>query len=341
MAVADVATERSGNVEMIAHPAVMPDDAEGSDALLTAGKLVYRVRLGLPLAIAGSRTGPSAAAGELHLDVSLGRLRARFVGPGWPVEDVAEVRLRADLLGVYLFDGRGGRSLGSGQLAAWFEGREVGTAQASVGLRREYGPRAQTSIPGELLCAFLAEWGNQERAALQQRCVHGALLSGFRVGPWSGELTAVIPMQLPRRELRADQVDPPKTIAPRSGLSWIEPTALAGLQPSRRAPGLVASPNASLLIQNHSDTRAIILVQGVAVAWVAAGASLSIDGFTSGLYRVGALRPLGVLRVQPRIMPIPGTLTIGSLRASSAQRTVTRGLTPRSAVDVAPERAPF
>lgn len=294
------------------HAAVTPDRSEDSDALLTAGRLVYRVRFTIPPAFRGPRTGLETPAGELQVDVSLDRLRARFVGPGWPVEEGSEVRLRSDLLGVYLFDGRGGRSLGAGQLAGWFEGREAQPVQARVGLRREYGPHADQPIPGELLCALLVEWGNQDREALRHRCTIGALPPGFRVGPWSGELTAVVPLSLRRRELRADEIDPPAQLVHRTGASLLEAAAFARLVPARRLPG--AAQSASLHVTNQTDTRAIVLVQGVPVGWVDAGQSLRIDGFTPGYYRVGAIRPLGVLRMPPRSVRIPGDLVIGRVR---------------------------
>jgi hypothetical protein len=42
-----------------------------------------------------------------------------------------------------------------------------------------------------------------------------------------------------------------------------------------------------------------------------AGRSLRIDGLAPGDYRVGAIRPLGVLRMPPRLTRVPGTLVIG------------------------------
>ena len=64
-------------------------------------------------------------------------------------------------------------------------------------------------------------------------------------------------------------------------------------------------------VENRTDTRAIVIAQGVALGWVDAGQSLRVDGFTPGYYRVGAIRPLGVLRMPPRLVRVPGTLVIG------------------------------
>jgi hypothetical protein len=291
--------------------AVMSDDAEAKDDPTFVGRLVYRVRFVVPPSFRDYRASVEAPAGELHVDVSMSRLRARFIGPGWPIDEGTEIRLRADLPGVYLFDGLGGRSLGAGQLAGWFEGRETGrTAETMVGIRRDYGPPADRPMPGELLCALLAEWSHQRREALVHRCTSEALPPGFRLGPWSGELTAVVPMELPRRNLRADEVGPPAPIATRGARALLEPDTLAKLVPSRavEAPG-----PAALTVENRTDTRAIVIAQGVAVGWIDAGQSLRIEGFTPGFYRIGAVRPLGVMRMPPRILRVPGDLVISSV----------------------------
>jgi hypothetical protein len=52
-------------------------------------------------------------------------------------------------------------------------------------------------------------------------------------------------------------------------------------------------------------------VQGVPIGWVASGARATFSGFTPGLYRIGALRPLGILRMPPRPVHIPGSLVLG------------------------------
>jgi hypothetical protein len=297
--------------------ALMSDDGEATEEPVLTGRLVYRVSFFVPPTFRDYR-GPviQAAAGELQIDVSVGRLRARFVGPGWPVDEGTEVRLRSDLLGVYLFDGAGGRSLGSGQLAAWFEGRGRGEAQTQVVVRREYESQRKRRpdfekakpVPGELLCALLAEWSNQERSALGYRCVGDSLPPSFRVGPWSAELTAVVPMERPRRALRADQADPPGPIAARGARMLLEAEALERLRPLRPLGGAAGG---ALEVENRTDTRAIVIAQGVALGWVDPGQTLRVDGFLPGYYRIGAIRPLGVLRMPPRLVRVPGKLIIG------------------------------
>jgi hypothetical protein len=291
----------------------MPDDVEDSDEPVAIGRLVYRVSFYVPASFRDHRVGVRAPAGELHVDVSANRLRARFIGPGWPVPEGSEVRLRSDLPGVYLFDARGGRSLGAGQLAAWFEGREAKKMQSVAGVLRDNAPPAAKPIPTGLLCALFAEWAHQEREGLAYRCDGGSLPPGFRVGPWSGELTAVVPMEIPRRELRADEAEPPKPIAARGGAVLLEPAAMARVPSSRVLPG---SAPASLLVDNYTDTRAVLIAQGVAIAWIDSGQSLRIDGFNPGSYLIGAIRPLGILRMTPKLVRIPGELAIGRPRVA-------------------------
>ena len=232
------------------------------------------------------------------------------------MDEGAEVRLRSDLLGVYLFDGEGGRSLGAGLLAAWFEGRDRAESRTQVVVRREYESQRKRRpdfekakpVPGALLCALFAEWSNQERTALDHRCIGDSLPPSFRVGPWSGELTAVLPMVRARRALRADQADPPAPITGRNARMLIEPEAVERLQPSRP---LEVDERGPLLVENRTDTRAIVIAQGVALGWVDPGERLRVEGLRPGYYRVGAIRPLGILRMPPRQVRVPGTLTIG------------------------------
>src|SRR5262249_38184142 len=103
------------------------------------------------------------------------------------------------------------------QLAAWFEGRtivDMREVQSRVRIRREYRAHAGEISPGHLMCMLLAEWTNQPREVVQHRCFGLSLPQGFRFGPFSGGLTAVVPLSLPRYALRADDVDAPEPIAP-------------------------------------------------------------------------------------------------------------------------------
>lgn len=87
------------------------DEAWANDEPAVARRYVYRVRMIVPSWLGSGATRVAAPAAELFLDVAHERLRARFVGAGWPVPSGSEVRIRRDRPGAYLYDARGGRPL--------------------------------------------------------------------------------------------------------------------------------------------------------------------------------------------------------------------------------------
>jgi len=298
---------RSG--EWVIAPATLSDDGYADARMEPIRRLVYRVSFIVPPIFRQRRAHLGAHPGELHVDVAATRLRARFVGPGWPVDDGAEVRLREDAPGVYLFDGDGGRWLGPGALAAWFEGRDGTRAHSRIRVRRDYAP-VPSDGPGALICALLAEWTHQPREALQGRCRGNAIPPGFRFGPWSADLTAVLPMEVPRDRLRADGVDPPERPKTVPGRFMIAGPELERLSPQR----LAASPapgSPTLTVRNDTHTRVIVMVQGLPAAIVDAGQRVALEGLGPGLYRLGAIRPFGVFAMSPKLLEIPGELVIG------------------------------
>lgn len=297
---------RRGNQRVIA-PATLSDDAYADDTPERVRRLVYRVSFVVPRSFRHRRKAIRPVSGELHLDVASERLRATFVGPGWPIHDGTQIRLRADAPGVYIFDGDGGRWLGPGRMAMWFEGKPVGTVRSSVRVRREFG-KLDADGPGALVCALLAEWTNQPRDNLEPRCRGGSLPPGFRFGPWQAEITAVVPLTLPRRALRADETDPPLPIDAPRGAPVLAATERARLEPRRPEPD---APLQRLKLQNDSPTRLIVIAQGIPVAWLDAGEKLTLDGLMPGLYRVGAIRPFGILNQVPKGQAVPGELLFG------------------------------
>lgn len=295
----------------------MDDKTEGALASVRVRRLVYRVGYSVPPAFRERRAEMAPPATELEIDLSPDRLRARFVGPGWPFGRGAEVRLRADLPGVYVFDGEGGRSLGSGELASWFEGKPFGQARSTPRVRRESGA---PSDPGsEPLCALIAEWTAQERDDVASRCAGGSIPPAFSFGPWRAELTAMVPMTLPGSGLRADAGDPPPPIAPMPNGTTLAAGDLGRIVPARGATD-IGGALAPLDVDNRAgDTRVIVVVDGVPIGWVNAGAQARFEGLRVGTHRVGALRPLGVVRASPRALRIPGQLTLGRPRTEGGR----------------------
>ncbi len=294
--------------------AVIPDRAYSGSSRIAVRRLVYRVHFLVPKTFREHRTLVRPPAGELTLDVSNDRLRARFAGPAWPVQEGTEVRLRRDTLGVYVFDGGGGRQLSPGQLALWFEGRGKPGLQSTVRVRRETGRVAPG--PGELVCALLAEWTGQPRDAVMRRCSHGALPPWFAFGPWRAELTAVVPMELPASQMRGDELDPPTLPAPSTTRAVLAATEVGQIQPLRvtaDSPPLRATSAPShtgLRVINQSDSRALVCAAGIPVAWVDAHHEGVIEGLQVGRHMVGALRPFGGLAGTRRPVEIPGLMTL-------------------------------
>ena len=288
-----------------------------SDEPIEVRRYVYRVQLNVPETLGVDRSDIAIPAAELYVDVSLDRLRARFVGPGWPVAAGSEIRVRGDSPGVYVFDAEGGRSLAPGGMAEWFEGGPTNRTGPPLVVRRDPQsarvPR-DPSAPGPLVCALLAEWAGERRENVMRRCDPGAPI-GFRVGFWRGERTAEVPVEVPRRALRADEVDAPDPVAPSTSRAFLDPGALSRLPRMEHPPAELDAPEGTapaegLEFVNESEARVVVTVEGVAVGWVGSGARGTFVGMAPGLYRIAALRPLGAVVIRPRIVPRPGTTTL-------------------------------
>jgi hypothetical protein len=310
--------------EVKIEPATVADNTYAGQDLVTVRRLVYRVTLQVPDTLL-PRPPVLAPAGELSVDISDERLRARFLGPGWPVDEGSEVRMRGDVPGVYLFDGDGGRPLGPGQLSRWFQGDESMRGRVDVRVRTD--PNAvKEEGPGALLCAFLAELGQIPREYLLPSCAD-SLPPGFRFGPWNAELSAIVPLNLPRSRLRADAHGPPDPLSTANYRALFEPRDLLRLTPTpvraavaeAAAPGAAISSN-GLSIDNRTSSRVAVVVQGVVIGWVKPQQVGSFLGLVPGNYRVAALRPLGALVMPPLFTHVPAELVLGKPpEAASAQ----------------------
>lgn len=297
------------------------DPTHDSDEPVSARRFVYRVQLNVPEMLGVDRSDIAIPAAELFVDVSEDRLRARFVGPGWPVAAGSEVRVRGDSPGVYVFDGEGGRSLAPGALAEWFEGGPTNRTGPPLVIRRDPArarPGVDRDVPGALICALLAEWAGEPRESVMRRCETGAPI-GFRVGFWRGERTADVPVELPRRALRADEIGAPAPVPSASSRAFLDPGALSRLPrmerlPADHRPARDPAPAEGLEFRNESEARVVVTIEGVAVGWVSSGARGVFIGIAPGPYRVAALRPLGAVVIRPRIVVVPGTTTLRAVR---------------------------
>ncbi|MCA9605338.1 MAG: hypothetical protein KC619_07075 [Myxococcales bacterium] len=294
-------------------PASHGDLEHATDEPVHARRYVYRVRMIVPGGLGNGRVRVTVPAAELHIDVSHERLRAHFVGTGWPIAPGSEVRLRRDRPGVYLFDDRGGRPLEPGELAAWFEGGTVTRRGPPLYIFSTYGfqrggpPADDEERPGELVCALLAELTSEPRDQVVRRCELGAPFL-WRLGFWRAEQTAGVPVELPRSALRADERNPPRPIRHQSSRAFLEPEALRRLDGGRAPsdPPPEGAPAEGLRVSNESADRAIIAIDGVAAGWVDRGAEGWFVGLEPGTYDVGTIRPLGAVVQRGRPVRVPG-----------------------------------
>lgn len=290
------------------------DRAYASDETVHAARYVYRVRMVVPPGLGTSTDRIALPAAELVIDVSQDRLRAQFIGSGWPVPAGSQVRLRRDRPGVYLFDGAGGRPLEPGELARWFEGGHVTRRGPPLriiahGLSRpdEDPSEPLEEIPGELVCALLAEWAGEERENHMRRC-HAGAPQLWRLGFWRAEQTARVPLEVPRSALRADEHDRPDPIRSEHSRAFLEPEALSRIRP--KVPAGEGLPRGGLRVRNASATRVILTAQGIVIGWVDAGHEGWFEGLEQGTYRVSALRPLGAVVLRQQSVVVPGVTRV-------------------------------
>lgn len=301
----------AGSSDASVLPAFLPDEEYAREGSVPAKRLVYRVRLRVPRSLGEAPAAVPPPTAELHIDLSADRLRARFVGIGWPVPAGSEVRLRTDQSGVYVFDGEGGRPLNVGDLATWFEGGDL-RHEPTFRVQQPH-LRAQHGL-GVILCHFVAEWSDTPLKSVIRRCGEGGSSPSFRVGLWRAERTAEVDIELPRAALRADEADPP-TIEARDSQAFLGPSALVAFRPERGLPEHMSARPAEvgfdgLRIRNRGRARAIITINGAPAGWANVGSTIEIVGLRPGIYSVGAMRPMGLQTSQQRNIKVPAILSI-------------------------------
>ena len=290
-------------------PAFIPDMDYGRRTEVEAHRVIYRVSLRVPANLGSGHASLPPQNAELYVDVSNDRLRARFVGHGWPVPDGSEVRIRRDQPGAYVFDGAGGRPLGPGQLAQWFEG---GRPRREASLRVAVPPNEEQVGPGPLLCRLIAEWSMVPPDSLERRCGEGGTPPSFRVGLWRAYRTADVGVVLPGSALRADHEHPPVRADGAHGGVWLSEAQFARLRQIRGAHGVPTedAPERGLIIVNTSPARMIVTIGGTPVGWVDSHQSFHFEHIERGSYPVGAMRPLGLQMAQKRPRVVPGRVQL-------------------------------
>lgn len=290
----------------VVSPATFSDREYADDRMVDARRVVYRVRLRVPKAFGEPPENFGAHVAELHVDVSRDRLRARFLGQGWPVPAGSEVRLRRDKTGVYVFDHEGGRSLPSREMATWFQGGPLRRGVEPI-FRARPATGDDALGPGPLMCALLAEWTNRPRESIERRCGQAGVPLAFWVGLLYAERTADVPMTLPAQALRADAASPPEL--PEGGTSHLFYNAEDMSRMRYDWPARLRRddehPERGVLVENRGRARAIVLVRGVPMGWLDAGATMDLSGLLPGRYTIGAIRPLGTLALRAKRLDVP------------------------------------
>ena len=290
-------------------PSALLDDGYASSAIVRARRVVYRVTFRPSGLIGEAHPSIPIARAELVVDVTEERVRARFVGTGWPLLSGAEVRIRHDLPGSYIFDQRGGRPLSSGKLRSWFIGDPSGSGSTPVRVQPA-SPEEQVGA-GLLICRLLAEWSGQRPATLRRRCGLGGAPESFSVGMWVGRRTADVSIPLARAALRADHMRHPRLDSRRQRTQlFMSEAVVQRIEPHRplAVSGIESTP--SLVLNNGASTRLIFTIEGVPFAWVLPGASLEVQGIRPGVYRFAALMPMGALALRYRLAAVPGQLSV-------------------------------
>lgn len=292
-------------------PAAGPDPVADSTEIVAARRIVYRVRLGVPGILGSPMVELALPAAELYVDVSDDRLRARFVGTGWPVDAGAEVRLRGDSPGAYVVDGLGGRPLEPAALSEWFEGGPRRPGPRAYVRRDAVARHAGIVRPGALVCALVAEWAGEPRGSMLSRCGDASPIA-FRVGYFRGDRTADVPLELPRSALRADEAPPLPEVIHVTSRALLEPDALERLHTDVRRGDEIDTRDVEppvedgLVVVNLNDGRMIVVVDGVAAGWLDGGATAHFTGFSPGVHEIGGMRPGGAVIMRPRLIQIPG-----------------------------------
>ncbi len=301
----------AGTRDYVVRPDFSPDTDFVDDELVDAHRVIYRFHTQVPAMFGpGIETVPRAAT-ELLLLVTPDRLRARFSGPAWPVHADSEVRVRGDRPGAYVFDGTGGRPLGPGQMAHWFDGGPP-RRHVRVWLRVDE-PRSALDV-GSMICRFLAEWGSASVDALTAQC-GGGVPRWIRIGPYTGDRTADVEVSVPRRQLRADHEQPPPRIAGPTSWLYHSPPTYRRMTPRPRPPARFEQPPAppgleGLRVRNDGPVRMVVTLDGTPLGSVDAGASVDFPDVPEGLFMVGGMRPLGGLAASARLARVPGVVAM-------------------------------
>jgi hypothetical protein len=297
--------------DYVVRPDFSPDTEFTDDTPVEAHRVIYRFRTNVPAMFGRGIESVPRAATELLLLVTPDRIRAQFSGPAWPVHAESEVRVRGDRPGAYVFDGAGGRPLGPGQMAHWFDGGPP-RRHVRVWLRIDEA-RSEADI-GSMICRFLAEWTSSSVDALTAQC-SGGVPRWIRIGPYVGDRTADVEVMVQRRQLRADHEEPPEPIAGPTSWLYHTPATYRRMAPRPRPPARIEQPEPpadlrGLRVQNLGSVRMVVTLDGTPLGSVDAGAEVDFPDVPDGVFMVGGMRSLGGLAAPVRLARVPGVVAM-------------------------------
>jgi hypothetical protein len=286
-----------------------------------------------------------------------GRLSITFLGQGFPFPPGTELRARADRYGQILVwpDKKTYRTIVPGALRALFADRRVDLGPLFTPKHVTQPPsqwlgvatlRSQLTTPvaelqldqavvagsgfgAALLCRFLVELSGVEpdnRVCQSELVPLHAQITNAPGGRLAFAVTAIGRKQeLETAELLVPPVDATFQTSglPSAERGTIEPSLLSGLRlragtthPQAALPG-AGAPRTGLVAKNSTLSLRALLVDGIAVGWLAAGAELSLPELQNGTYSISWRDFFGTALEPPRNVTLPARVSVGTPQESS------------------------
>ncbi|MGC4067712.1 MAG: hypothetical protein QM784_24295 [Polyangiaceae bacterium] len=288
----------------------------------------------------------------MHIELAAaGRMRAVFLGQGYPWPEGTEIRARADKMGQVLVwpDAKSYRNIVPGALRALFAERRLDLGPLFTPKVTNLPPGQwlslpttrtilttpvaeiqldQASVPGAglgaaLLCRFLVELAGVEPDA--HLCsgellpLHAQLTNapggklGFHVTAIGKKQDSTLAsVQVPPENARFQPTGVP---APPNGT--LARSLLTSLR--TRSASVGSTPNPAAMLQPSSGLVAInralslraLLIDGVTVAWVPPGSEVSIPDLRNGIYSIAWRDFFGTYVEPPHNVALPARIALG------------------------------
>lgn len=276
-----------------------------------------------------------------------GRLRLVLEGRGFPLPAGTELRARADRLGHALVfpGGTEYRAAAPGTLRSLFGDRRLDAlplVSGQLGPKKDVAARLGRPVTrysvttklgaltldvvrapelgqgGPMFCRLLVELAGVDPAT--PACEAELLpIRAHLAFPAGGVVLEVLELPTKKVDLAlADVSVPPPGARPAEETTPEAPPAVATRDELAQlrtrdidlpaAPGV---PTEGLTVKSSTDSLRAVLLDGVTVAWLPAGAELQLSGLRKGRYVASSRTLLGDAADPPRTLEVPGKLTLG------------------------------